>query len=132
MSDKNKKPAIDLAGLTKKYNAAAKKVTDLPEDAKPEVREKAVAAVNEALEALNEGKKNMLVKVKFLKTPTGKFGLGYTKGDTGQVSFLLAEVMEEEGYCAIKENVKVVQSPEETSETTEEIENTEVTDPTQV
>jgi hypothetical protein len=102
MSDKNKKPAIDLAGLTKKYNAAAKKVADLPEDAKPEVREKAVNEVNEALEALNHGKKNVFVKVKFLKTPTGRYGLGYSKGDTGEVSLLLAEAMEEDGYCAIK------------------------------
>jgi hypothetical protein len=106
MSEQSKKPAIDLAGLTKKYNAAAKKVADLTEDASEEVREKAITAVNEALESLNEGKKSLTVKVKFLQTPTGRYGLAYTKGDMGEVNMLLAEAMEEDGYCAIKTSVK--------------------------
>jgi ElaB/YqjD/DUF883 family membrane-anchored ribosome-binding protein len=102
MSKKAEKPAIDLAGLTKKYNAAAKVVAELAEDASEEVREKAIASVNEALEALNEGKQSVFVTVKFLLTPTGRFNLAYTKGDVGEVNVLLAEAMEEEGYCAIK------------------------------
>jgi hypothetical protein len=118
MNNESKKAAIDLAALTKKYNAAAKKVAELPEDVKPEVREKVVEEVNNALSELEHGKKHTFVTVKFLKTPTGRFNLGYTKGDIGDVSFLLAEVMEEEGYCAIKsdkaQSIDVTDPKEET------------------
>jgi uncharacterized phage infection (PIP) family protein YhgE len=141
MSDKSKKAAIDLAALTKKYNTAAKKVANLPENVTEEDRQKAVDAVNKALEALNDGKKLLLVEVKFLKTPTGKFNLGYTKGDKGQVSLLLAEVMEEEGYCSIKGKIESLGTSEEADEEEgdeeegdeeegdEEAQSIEVTDP---
>jgi hypothetical protein len=118
MSNESKKAVIDLAALTKKYNAAAKKVAELEEDAKPEVREKLVEEVNKALAELEHGKKNTFVKVKFLKTPTGRYNLAYTKGESGSVNLSLAEAMEEEGYCAIKadkaQSIDVTDPQEET------------------
>ena len=40
------------------------------------------------------------VKVKFLKSPTGEFGLAYNAGDTGTVPAGIVNDLVEGGFCA--------------------------------
>ena len=39
-----------------------------------------------------------MIKVRFLKSPTGRFGLAYSAGDVGYISASLAEQAQKEGY----------------------------------
>lgn len=42
-----------------------------------------------------------MVKVRFLKSPTGKFALGYSAGEVGFVPASIAEQMQKEGYIEL-------------------------------
>ena len=42
-----------------------------------------------------------MVEVKFLKSPTGVYGLGYSAGQVGKVKADLAKKMEKAGFCQI-------------------------------
>ena len=44
------------------------------------------------------------VKVKFTKSPTGRFGMAYNAGHTGFVKPEIAKKLVEEGYAVILEN----------------------------
>lgn len=102
MAKAEKKAATDVAALQKVYEAAAKKVADLSDEETLEVRQALAEEVAVALENLNNAKKEVLVKFKFIKSPTGRFGLGYSAGDSGRVSLLIADVAQEEGYGFIQ------------------------------
>jgi hydrogenase maturation factor HypE len=107
MAKAKKEAATVVAALQKVYEEAAKKVADLSDEETPEVRQALAEEVAAALENLNNAKKEVLVKFKFIKSPTGRFGLGYNAGDSGYISLLLADVAQEEGYGFIQEGKDV-------------------------
>lgn len=45
-----------------------------------------------------------MIKVRFLKSPTGRFGLAYSAGDVGYISASLAEQAQKEGYIEMLGN----------------------------
>ena len=46
---------------------------------------------------------NRMLKVRFVKSPTGRFGLAYSAGDVGFVPASLAEMAISEGYAVLIE-----------------------------
>lgn len=109
MSDKLNKAAAKVAALQKDYDKAASKVAGLSDNEKPEVVNAAAEDVAKALENLNKAKSEVLVKVKFIKSPTARFGLGYSAGDKGEISLLIAEAVQEEGYGHITHNASFIE-----------------------
>jgi hypothetical protein len=48
-----------------------------------------------------------MIKVRFLKSPTGKFALGYSAGEVGLVPASIAEALTREGYAElVKEEIR--------------------------
>ena len=45
-----------------------------------------------------------MIKVRFLKSPTGRFGLAYSAGDVGYIPASLAEQAQKEGYIELLGN----------------------------
>jgi hypothetical protein len=53
-----------------------------------------------------------MIKVRFIKSPTGKFALGYSAGEVGVVPASIAEVLQREGYAEmVKEEVHTATNP---------------------
>lgn len=48
-----------------------------------------------------------MVKVKFLKSPTGKFALGYFAGEVGEVPASIAAELQRQGFAELVEVKKV-------------------------
>lgn len=89
---KTKKPSEfsreDLEVIAKQHNI----------DFKPEIiDEELQSLVSKAVENLKKPSKK--VKVKFLKSPTGLYGLGYNIGDKASVDSNQADEMIETGYA---------------------------------
>ena len=51
-----------------------------------------------------------MIKVRFLKSPTGRFGLAYSAGDVGYISASLAEQAQKEGYIEMLGNQDVIET----------------------
>lgn len=51
-----------------------------------------------------------LVKVKFIKSPTGKFRMAYNAGHSGLVHKELADKLIKEGYAVLVEQTKKVET----------------------
>jgi hypothetical protein len=51
-----------------------------------------------------------MIKVRFLKSPTGRFGLAYSAGDVGYISASLAEQAQKEGYIELLGNQDVIET----------------------
>lgn len=51
-----------------------------------------------------------MIKVRFLKSPTGRFGLAYSAGDVGHVPASLAEQAQKEGYIELLGNQDVIET----------------------
>lgn len=49
-----------------------------------------------------------MIKVRFLKSPTGRFGLAYSAGDVGYMPASLAEQAQKEGYIELLGNQDVI------------------------
>lgn len=53
-----------------------------------------------------------MIKVRFIKSPTGKFALGYSAGEVGLVPASIAEVLTREGYAElVKEETRTATNP---------------------
>lgn len=48
-----------------------------------------------------------MVRVRFLKSPTGKFALGYSAGEVGFVPASIAEALQKEGYAELVKEEQV-------------------------
>lgn len=48
-----------------------------------------------------------MIKVKFLKSPTGRFALGYSAGEVGFVPASIIAELQKEGYAVLVEEKKV-------------------------
>lgn len=85
----NNKAAEAAALLNQNLEAAELALANAPEDATAEDKQllqDAVDAAKKAIEDANQPKeKSKKVKVKFLLSPTGKFGLGYSAGEEGEL-----------------------------------------------
>lgn len=51
-----------------------------------------------------------MIKVRFLKSPTGRFGLAYSAGDVGYVPASLAEQAQKEGYIELLGNQDAIET----------------------
>ena len=51
-----------------------------------------------------------MIKVRFLKSPTGRFGLAYSAGDVGYMPASLAEQAQKEGYIELLGNQDVIET----------------------
>lgn len=49
-----------------------------------------------------------MIKVRFLKSPTGRFALGYSAGEVGLVPASIAEAMQKEGYIELIQDEKPI------------------------
>ena len=47
-----------------------------------------------------------MIKVRFLKSPTGRFALGYSAGEVGFVPASIAEVGQKEGFLELLQDEK--------------------------
>lgn len=53
-----------------------------------------------------------MIKVRFLKSPTGRFALGYSAGEVGYIPASIAEVMQKEGYIELIKEDKPIYTAE--------------------
>lgn len=51
-----------------------------------------------------------MIKVRFLKSPTGRFGLAYSAGDVGYMPASLAEQAQKEGYIELLGNQDAIET----------------------
>ena len=102
-TNKENKAAEAAALLTQNLEAAELALANAPEDATTEEKQllqDAVDAAKKAIEDANKPKeKSKKVKVKFLLSPTGKFGLGYSAGEEGEFEEKQAAELVEAKYA---------------------------------
>jgi hypothetical protein len=51
-----------------------------------------------------------MIKVRFVKSPTGRFGLAYSAGDVGYMPASLAEQAQKEGYIELLGNQDAIET----------------------
>jgi hypothetical protein len=104
MANNNKNKAAEVAALlTKNLEAAEFALANAPEDATAEEKkllQNAVELAKKEIEDANKPKeKSKMVKVKFLLSPTGKFGLAYSAGEVGEFEEKQAAELVEAKYA---------------------------------
>lgn len=100
-AEKEKRAAEAVALLQKNLDAAKAVLAGLGEDATDAAKQEAQNAVDAAQLAIDEVNKpsGKMVKIVFLLSPTGKFGLGYNPGEEGEFEEKQAEELVEAKYA---------------------------------
>jgi hypothetical protein len=104
-SNKENKAAEAAALLTQNLEVAELALANATEDATAEEKQQLQDAVDQAKKAIEDAKApktakaSKMVAVKFLLSPTGKFGLGYSAGEVGEFEEKQATELVEAKYA---------------------------------
>jgi len=97
------KKTEDLDSLLKQRKELNQQLKDLPAKATKRQKnaiQKKIDAIDKALDRhKEESTAQGVLKIQFLKSPTGRFGLGYAIGETGEVEAGLAQKCVDAGYA---------------------------------